>query len=49
MYGSVEVILSEAAENNSLRVFDAITLVQEPPVVVLEVVYIQEIFRVLNG
>lgn len=43
MYGSVEVILSETAENNSLRVFDAITIVQEPPVVVLEVMFLHRI------
>ncbi|KAK8719692.1 hypothetical protein OTU49_013855 [Cherax quadricarinatus] len=36
MYGSVEVILSDNSENKSLRIFDTITIVEEPPVVVLE-------------
>ncbi|KAG7155877.1 Cleavage and polyadenylation specificity factor subunit 3-like [Homarus americanus] len=36
MYGSIEAIASDSSENTSLRVFDAVTIVQEPPVVVLE-------------
>lgn len=40
MYGNVEVVVSDSSDAMSLRVFDAITIVFEPPVVVLEVLYV---------
>ena len=37
MYGSVEVVVSDGAESQALRVFNVVTVTQEPPVVVIEV------------
>lgn len=36
MYGNVDVVLSETSDSKNLRVFDAVNVLQEPPVVVLE-------------
>ncbi|XP_050730774.1 cleavage and polyadenylation specificity factor subunit 3-like [Eriocheir sinensis] len=36
MYGTVEVLVTDAGENQALKVFDAVTIIHEPPVVVLE-------------
>lgn len=36
MYGNIEVVIEEEKENKSLRIFGAITLIYQSPVVVLE-------------
>ncbi|KAK7075515.1 Cleavage and polyadenylation specificity factor subunit 3 [Halocaridina rubra] len=36
MYGNVEVVLPEGSESKCMRVFDSISVMHEPPVVVLE-------------
>ena len=40
MYGSVEVVVAEGADSKSLKIFDAVTVIQEPPIVVIEVMII---------
>ncbi|KAK3881838.1 hypothetical protein Pcinc_013744 [Petrolisthes cinctipes] len=36
MYGSLQVVPTEGEENKALKVFDAVTITREPPVVIIE-------------